>query len=107
MPSDANAHENRNELKQLFKRLGEVINDTLSHSEEVQEILQEIRILGMGVDLSMVIGLGLYSHADGTHEILFDSDEEGIRFELTPADMAFLDQYKLKLIMDATETAEG
>ncbi|MGA1844794.1 MAG: hypothetical protein ACMUIS_09575 [bacterium] len=107
MSFDANAHENRNELKKLFKRLGEVINDNLSHSEEVQEILHQIRILGMGVDLSMVIGLGLYSHADGTHEILFDSDEEEIRFELTSADRAFLDQYKLKLIMDATETAEG
>ena len=109
MFNDGESYEKKDELKRLFKILGEVINDTLSHSKEVQEILSQIRIFGLGVDLSMVIGLGLYSRSDGDHEILLSSDEEKIRFELTSGDVAFLEDHKLKLSLDKdmADGAEG
>ena len=109
MEFDGESYERKDELKRLFKRLGEVINDSLSHSREVQDILSEIRVFGLGVDLSMVIGLGLYSRSDGGQDIIFDPDElpeEKIRFELTSGDAKFLEHHKLKLSLDK-DMADG
>jgi len=103
-------HEKKDELKRLFKRLGRVINETLSHSDEVQEILSQIKVFGLGVDLSMVIGLGLYTSADSDHEALLGTESEEneeIRFELTSGDITFLEHHKIKLNMDNEVTGEA
>lgn len=96
--------EKKEELKKLFKKLGRVINDTLSHSDEVQEILSQIKIFGLGVDLSMVVGLGLYTNSETDQEIVFGTEteqQEEIRFELTSGDLTFLERHRIKLTMDA------
>jgi hypothetical protein len=98
---DEDSHEKKDELKRLFKRLGEVINDTLSHSKEVQDILSRIKIFGLGVDLSMVVGLGLHARSDSDQKGVFDPNpdkvsEGEIRFELTSGDKAFLAHNKLR-----------
>lgn len=108
---DGDSHENKDELKKLFKRLGEVINDTLSHSKDVQDILSQIRIYGLGVDLSMVIGLGLHTRPDADQDMVFGPEtvpEGEIRFELTSGDKAFLEHNKLRLTIDKdmTDSAE-
>ena len=99
--------EKKDELKRLFKKLGRVINDTLSHSDEVQDILSQIKIFGLGVDLSMVVGLGLYTNSETDQEIVFGTEteqpEEEIRFELTSGDLTFLERHRIRLTMD-TET---
>ena len=103
MFNDEDSHEKKDELKRLFKRLGEVINDTLSHSKEVQDILSQIRIFGLGVDLSMVVGLGLHARSDSEQEGIFSPEtvnEGEIRFELTSGDKAFLSHNKIRLTID-------
>ncbi len=99
MMFDEEFKERKEKLKWYFKRLGEAINDTLTHSQEVQEMLSQIRGFGFGVDLSMVIGLGLYSNMNDPQND-FEKEapfREEIRFELTPEDMAFLQQNNLCL----------
>ncbi|MGA1842513.1 MAG: hypothetical protein ACMUIU_18015 [bacterium] len=100
---DEDSYEKKDELKRLFKKLGEVINDTLSHSKEVQDILSRIRIFGLGVDLSMVVGLGLHARSDSDQEGVLGPEKvsEGeIRFELTSGDRAFLEHNKIRLNID-------
>ncbi|MBN2372997.1 hypothetical protein JXL19_04330 [bacterium] len=99
---EGESKEKKEELKLLFKKLGDVINDTLSHSDDVQEVLRQMRKWGLGVDLSMVIGLGLYCNTD-----LMQKDSgngaipnEEIRFELTTEDRAFLNELNLRLNID-------
>ena len=85
--------ENKEELKWLFKRLGEIINETLADSKEVQEVLGQIKRFGLGVDLSMVMGLGLYYRPDSCPNLTAELEEppEGeLRFELTSWDESFL-----------------
>jgi hypothetical protein len=100
---DQDSHEKKDELKRLFKRLGEVINDTLSHSKEVQDILSRIKIFGLGVDLSMVVGLGLHARTDADQEGVLGPDtvsEGEIRFELTSGDKAFLAHNRIRFNID-------
>ena len=94
---------NKEELKGLFRRLGEVINETLADSKEVQEILKVIKGFGLGVDLSMVMGLGLYYRPDVSQDFGLDKDDtqgDKIKFEITSGDMQFLEKNRLGLIMD-------
>ena len=102
--------EKKDELKRLFKKLGRVINDTLTHSDEVQEILSQIKIFGLGVDLSMVVGLGLYTNSETDQEIVFGTEteqEEEIRFELTSGDLTFLERHRIRLTMDTEITGDA
>lgn len=99
---EGESKEKKEELKWLFRKLGEVINDTLSHSEDVQEVISQIRKCGLGVDLSMVIGLGLYCNTDVCQNNSdLDTVPKGeIRFELTSADKVFLEEFNLRLNID-------
>lgn len=95
--------QNQDELKGLFKRLGEIINETLASSKEVQEILKQIKDFGLGVDLSMVMGLGLYYRPDMSQNFGIDNDETqngNIKFEITSGDEKFLRQNRLGLAID-------
>ena len=100
MSSDKDSSEDKEELKGLFKRLGEIINETLADSEDVQEVLGQIRNFGLGVDLSMVMGLGFHYRPDVCQDL--DGPFDGkIRFELTSGDRKFLGHNKISLDIDS------
>lgn len=86
------SNEQKERLMRHFKRLGEVVNETLSASEEIQDMLGQIREFGFGVELTMLIGLGLSpssrrSDKAKTSDLLSQETKE---FILTQEDKLFL-----------------
>jgi len=94
--------EKNDSLKLYFKRLGEIVNETLSQSKEFQEVLNQIKSFGFGVDLSMIIGLGLYVNSKQTVKDYESGPllKEGIRFEITSEDNVFLQRNGLRFDID-------
>lgn len=106
MLSDWERNEKKDELKWFFHKLGEAINDTVNHSEEVQDILNQIKKFGLRVDISMIIGLGIYNSfpdKDVKNKEGNDHLEKSIRFELTTDDRAFLALNKIVLNLESSD----
>ncbi len=88
-------------LKELMKRLGAAINDSLSESESVAEVIGDIR--GSGYDVFMVLEatIGFNRREDAVDKDAADNsgaavETSGSGGDFTDLDHAFLRSLKIK-----------
>ena len=81
-------------LKQLMQKLGHAINESLSESDSIAEVIGEIKKEGYDVFLVLEATIGFNKRSE-------DDDEEGVYSEQDPSfteqDQAFLKALKITM----------
>jgi hypothetical protein len=90
------------QLKKLMKELGEAINDSLSDSDEIAEIISRIKAGGYDVFVVLEATIG-YSQRD--HEViekktLVNTQRSSAGFQMTSQDLKFLKSMRIAVEHD-------
>jgi hypothetical protein len=91
--------EMERDIKDIMRRLGEVINETLQESEKIQQILHEVEEKGYALNLSLAVLMGLGKGREGSprQKKAPDAEREGPDHRPTAFDRKFLRALKLRL----------
>ncbi len=81
-------------VKQLIQQLGEAIRESVSDSESISGVVQEIREQGFDVLLMLEATIGLNEVSEQDDEA---SDEEGTSGSFTVNDVSFLKSLRISL----------
>ena len=87
-------------FKRLIKELGSAINDSLSESDKIAEVMGRIRTAGydLFLVLEVTIGFNKRGEANLVHRQKFTSDEQHeSEFRLTSQDAQFLRALKISV----------
>lgn len=91
------------ELKTLMKKLGQVVNETLTDSPKINVAIQNIRDAGYEVFLIIEASIGfnrkLRSDADPLHSVHPDVKEK-VRLRINADDVKFLKSLKIAIEND-------
>jgi hypothetical protein len=84
-------------LKSMMRELGDAINNSLSDSEQIAEVISRIKAGGYDVFvvLEATIGLNEHDQADSELPQLASAD-----FEMTPQDLKFLKSLRIRVDED-------
>lgn len=84
-------------LKHLMKELGEAINDSLSESEEIAEVISKIKAGGYDVFLVLEATIGFNKQEDETETETAGRQSGRADFKVTSQDMKFLKSLRITL----------
>jgi hypothetical protein len=102
-------------LKQLLRELGHAINDSVSESERVGEVISGVRAAGFDIVLKLDASIGLARRRQSSGRLtpldrtfleslrvrvddeVIDDAAEPEKVEMTPQDIRFLRSLKIKL----------
>ncbi len=94
--------EINSEFKRLLEELGEAINESLSESERISEVLGKIRAAGYNLFLVLEVTIGFDKHGDGDvihrHKV-----GKRARVQITSEDVEFLKALQIR-VDDETPT---
>ena len=87
------------EIKQLMKSLGDSINETLSESTKINEVIQGIRDAGYEVYLTIEAKIGFNRKGKNESESAsaVSKSEEPVRLRVTSEDVKFLKSLKISV----------
>jgi hypothetical protein len=93
-------------LKELMKELGTAINDTLSHSERINEAIGKIRHAGYDVFLVLEATIGFNKRQEEGSAEASSSQEISAetKLHMTSQDVKFLKSLKISIDEKDTET---
>lgn len=88
------------QFKRLIKELGDAINDSLSESERISEVMSRIRNAGydLFLVLEVTIGFNKRGEVNVVHRQKIKAEEDDPEFRLTTQDTQFL--RALKIVVD-------
>lgn len=88
-----------NEIKEIMKKLGTAINESLQESDKIQKLLQEIERKGYNLTLSMavIVGLNSLNLSKGKTSLNKDVREEDLDVKQTAFDRKFLKALRIKI----------
>lgn len=84
-------------LKHLMKELGEAINDSLSESEEIAEVISKIKAGGYDVFLVLEATIGFNKQEDEPEVESTERQSSRSEFKVTNQDMKFLKSLRITL----------
>jgi len=84
-------------LKHLMKELGEAINDSLSESEEIAEVISKIKAGGYDVFLVLEATIGFNKQEDDSDAETVGRRSSNPDFKVTNQDMKFLKSLRITL----------
>jgi hypothetical protein len=86
-------------LKSMMRELGDAINNSLSDSDEIADVIARIKAGGYDVFvvLEATIGFNQNDAADGDAPALPSSAEFNAEFKMTPQDMKFLKSLRIRV----------
>ena len=90
------------QLKELMKELGEAINDSLSDSDEIAEIISRIKAGGYDVFVVLEATIG-YSQRDQEvieKKTLVNTQRSSTGFQMTSQDLKFLKSMRIAVEHD-------
>lgn len=93
-----------NNFKRLINELGHAINDSLSESEAISEVMGRIRAAGYDLFLILEVTVGFNKKGDSDHVHRQKLEDGETGFELTSQDAQFL--RGLKIAVDGGEERE-
>ena len=87
--------EINSEFKRLLEELGEAINESLSESERISEVLGKIRAAGYNLFLVLEVTIGFDKHGDG--EVIRHKVGKRARVQITSEDVEFLKALQIRV----------
>jgi hypothetical protein len=84
-------------LKNLMKELGEAINDSLSESEEIAEVISKIKAGGYDVFLVLEATIGFNKQEEEAEAETAGRHSAHADFKVTSQDMKFLKSLRITL----------
>jgi hypothetical protein len=85
-------------LKSMMKELGDAINNSLSDSDEIAEVISRIKDGGYDVFVVLEATIGFNSHSeDDSEETLSMSTHSAAEFEMTSQDLKFLKSLRISV----------
>lgn len=92
------AVEKNDELKKMVAQLAKVINNTLSNSKEVRQMIESIRENGYGVDISLAACIGIYKEENTNDKSATEETcTQEIKFAFDKKDLEFLKSINLRV----------
>ncbi len=85
-------------LKSMMKELGDAINNSLSDSDEIAEVISRIKAGGYDVFVVLEATIGFNSHSEeDTEEELSTTTRSTAEFEMTSQDLKFLKSLRISV----------
>lgn len=85
-------------LKSMMKELGDAINNSLSDSDEIADVISRIKDGGYDVFVVLEATIGFNSHSDDEpEEALSTSTRSAADFEMTSQDLKFLKSLRISV----------
>jgi hypothetical protein len=85
-------------LKSMMKELGDAINNSLSDSDEIADVISRIKAGGYDVFVVLEATIGFNSHSeDESEEALSTTALSAAEFEMTSQDLKFLKSLRISV----------
>lgn len=85
-------------LKNMMKELGDAINNSLSDSEEIAEVISRIKAGGYDVFVVLEATIGFNQNGDDEDEVSSaEMDQSSAEFEITSQDLKFLKSLRISV----------
>lgn len=85
-------------LKSMMKELGDAINNSLSDSDEIAEVISRIKAGGYDVFVVLEATIGFNSHDEGeTEDSPSVAEKSATDFEMTSQDLKFLKSLRISV----------
>ena len=85
-------------LKSMMKELGDAINNSLSDSDEIADVISRIKAGGYDVFVVLEATVGFNSHSeDESEEALSTTALSAAEFEMTSQDLKFLKSLRISV----------
>ena len=90
------------QLKQLMKELGDAINESLSDSEQISEVVSRIKEGGYDIFLVLEATIGVSKHGEKSQDktSLVSTMSTNPDFKMNDQDMKFLKSLRIKIEED-------
>ncbi len=90
-------------LQKLMRELGDAINESLSESEQIAEVISRIKASGYDVFLVLEATIGFNKQGEDEPETIVRKSD--ITFKATPQDMKFLKSLRISVDDDGDRAA--
>jgi hypothetical protein len=84
-------------LKSLMRELGEAINNSLSDSEQIAEVIARIKAGGYDVVLVLEATIGFHERDEATDPTPVNDQRSAADFQVTSQDVRFLKSLRIKV----------
>lgn len=85
-------------LKNMMKELGEAINNSLSDSDEIADVISRIKAGGYDVFVVLEATIGFNQNGEGDDETISDeSQQSSAEFKITTQDLKFLKSLRISV----------
>jgi hypothetical protein len=84
-------------LKSMMKELGDAINNSLSDSEQIAEVISRIKAGGYDVFVVLEATIGFNQHDDSAEEEPEPSHRPAADTKMTPQDLKFLKSLRIRV----------
>ncbi len=87
-------------LKSMMKELGDAINNSLSDSDQIADVISRIKAGGYDVFVVLEATIGFNQHDDENDEsemALMDTQRSSSEVEMTPQDVKFLKSLRISV----------
>jgi uncharacterized protein (UPF0335 family) len=87
-------------LKSMMKELGDAINNSLSDSDQIADVISRIKAAGYDVFVVLEATIGFNQHDDENDEsemALMDRQRSSSEVEMTPQDVKFLKSLRISV----------
>ena len=91
------------QVKDLIQKLGEAIHESVSESEQIADVVREIREQGFDVLLMLEATIGL-NQVDKSKDDDTESTEEAVEGPFTRTDLSFLKSLRITTEEDGDES---
>lgn len=86
------------QLKSMMKELGDAINNSLSDSEEIAEVISRIKAGGYDVYVVLEATIGFNQHEEGEGDSpSLEAQQSTTKFEMTSQDLRFLKSLRISV----------
>ena len=90
-------------MQKLMRQLGDAINESLSDSEQIAEVISRIKSGGYDVFLVLEATIGFNKQGDDESETIVHRSDIG--FRVSPQDMKFLKSLRISVDEDGDKAA--
>ena len=85
-------------LKNMMKELGDAINNSLSDSDEIAEVISRIKAGGYDVFVVLEATIGFNQNSDSEDETTsFEAEQTSAEFKITSQDLKFLKSLRISV----------
>ncbi len=85
-------------LKNMMKELGDAINNSLSDSEQIAEVISRIKAGGYDVFVVLEATIGFNEHDEAEEEVtISDTRRSSSDFKMTSQDLKFLKSLRIRV----------